>query len=62
MDPISAIENANLALQVQATMQRKVLDHQAQNFLTLLEGLKEVSDEIQGGHNDSLGHIVDLFA
>ena len=62
MSLVSSIENAGLALQVQATMQRKVLDHQAQNFLTLLESLKELSDKINGGRNDNLGKIVDVIA
>ena len=62
MSLVSSIENTGLALQVQATMQRKVLDHQAQNFLTLLESLKELSDKINGGRNDNLGKIVDVIA
>jgi len=62
MSLVSSIENAGLALQVQATMQRKVLDHQAQNFLTLLESLKELSDKINGGRNDNLGKVVDVIA
>ena len=62
MSLVSSIENAGLALQVQAAMQRKVLDHQAQNFLTLLESLKELSDKINGGRNDNLGKIVDVIA
>ena len=43
-------------------MQRKVLDHQAQNFLTMLESLKELSDKINGGRNDNLGKVVDVIA
>jgi hypothetical protein len=62
MSLVSSIENAGLALQVQATVQRKVLDHQAQNFLTLLESLKELSEEINGGRNDNLGKVVDVIA
>lgn len=62
MSLVSSIENAGLALQVQAAMQRKVLDHQAQNFLTLLESLKELSDKINGGRNDNLGKVVDVIA
>jgi len=62
MSLVSSIENAGLALQVQATMQRKVLDHQAQNFLILLESLKELSEKINGGRNDNLGKVVDVIA
>ncbi len=62
MDPIGAIENASLALQVQATLQRKQLDYQAQNFMVLLEGVKELSEKVNGGRNDSLGKMVDLSA
>ncbi|MBN2288391.1 MAG: hypothetical protein JXQ83_03595 [Candidatus Glassbacteria bacterium] len=62
MDSMSALESAGLALQVQATMQRKVMDYQAENFLKLLEGLDELREKMQGGKNDSLGKIVDVIA
>ena len=62
MDSIGALESAGLALKVQTTLQRKQLDYQAQNFLTLLEGLNEVNEQIRAGRDDSLGKVVDFFA
>ncbi len=62
MGLISSIENADLALKAQTAMQRKILDHQAQNFLILLKGVTEQTEEISGGRDDSLGQVVDEFA
>ena len=62
MGLISSIENVDLALQAQTAMQRKVLDHQAQNFLILLKGVTEQTEKISGGRDGSLGKVVDEFA
>ena len=62
MDSISAVGSANLTMQVQATMQRKLLDHRAENFLLLLEGINQASEKIRGEHDSGLGKIVDVFA
>ncbi len=62
MGLISSIESAALALQAQTAVQRKVLDHQAQNFLILLKGVTEQTEKINGGRDDSLGKVVDEFA
>jgi hypothetical protein len=61
MGSIGSIENLNIALQVQATMQRKLMDYQAESFLKLLEGVKEVNEAVNGGRNDSLGNVVDVI-
>jgi len=60
MGLIGSIESAGLALRAQSTMQRKALDHQAENFLILLAGVIELGEKVNGGRDDNLGIVVDV--
>ncbi|MEA2063916.1 MAG: hypothetical protein U9P14_09485 [Gemmatimonadota bacterium] len=59
---MNACESATLALQVQTSVQRKVLDQQSQLFQTLFQSVEETSRQCCGGRNDSLGNILDVIA
>jgi hypothetical protein len=55
------LNQVDLALKIQATLQRKILDQQASNVLALVQSVT-ADTKSAGGRDDRLGRGVDLKA
>jgi len=58
-----SLDNVDLAMKVQTTLQRRVLDYQAENILKLVESVtSQENKKAPGVKEEGKGTLVDLIA